>query len=117
MRLVGPPAAKKLISVVNSVIAAPGQDKVKNKIGDELLLGLAATASPDAVKYVLDNYRHHTREHLPARWDDPLSSAQFLDRQPGEDAPVVRPRTWLLRVGWRERYPLVGLHEVPGGAE
>jgi hypothetical protein len=54
LRLVGPPAAGKLISVVNGVIAAPGQDKVKNKIGDELLIGLAATASPDAVKYVLD---------------------------------------------------------------
>jgi hypothetical protein len=54
MRLVGPAAAKKLIGVVNGVIAAPGQDKVKNRIGDELLLGLAATASPDAVKYVLD---------------------------------------------------------------
>ena len=54
MRLVGPPAARRLTSVVNAVIAQPGQDKVKNKIGDELLLGLAATASPDAVKYVLD---------------------------------------------------------------
>ena len=54
MRLVGPPAARRLTAVVNSVIAQPGQDKVKNKIGDELLLGLAATASPDAVKYVLD---------------------------------------------------------------
>ena len=54
----------------------------------------------NAVKYVLGNYRHHTREHLPARWDDPFSSVQFLRRQPGEDAPVVRPRTWLLRVGW-----------------
>jgi hypothetical protein len=54
MRLVGPPAAKKLISVVNSVVAAPGQEKTKNRIGDELLLGLAATASPEAVKYVLD---------------------------------------------------------------
>jgi len=54
MRLVGPPAAGKLISVVNGVIAAPGQDRVKNKLGDELLVGLAATASPDAVKYVLD---------------------------------------------------------------
>jgi len=54
MRLVGPPAAKRLTSVVNGVIAQPGQDKVKNKIGDELLIGLAATASPDAVKYVLD---------------------------------------------------------------
>jgi hypothetical protein len=57
MRLVGPPAARKLIAVVNSVIAAPGQGKVKNKVGDELLLGLAATASPDAVKYVLDIVR------------------------------------------------------------
>jgi hypothetical protein len=57
MRLVGPAASKKLIAVTNSVIAAPGQDKVKNKIGDELLLGLAATASPDAVKYVLDIVR------------------------------------------------------------
>jgi hypothetical protein len=54
MRLIGPTAAKRLMSVVNGVIAAPGQDKVKNRIGDELLLGLAATASPDAVKYVLD---------------------------------------------------------------
>lgn len=54
MRLVGPAAARKLISVVNGVIAAPGQDKRKNRIGDELLLGLAATGHPDAVKYVLD---------------------------------------------------------------
>ncbi len=54
MRLVGPAAAKKLMSVVNGVIAAPGQDKVKNRLGDELLLGLSATASPEAVAYVLD---------------------------------------------------------------
>jgi hypothetical protein len=54
MRLIGPPSARRLMSVVNGVIAAPGQDRVKNVIGDELLLGLAATASPDAVKYALD---------------------------------------------------------------
>ena len=54
MRLVGPPAARRLTAVVFGVIAQPGQDKVKNKIGVELLIGLAATASPDAVKYVLD---------------------------------------------------------------
>lgn len=54
MRVVGAPAAKKLMGVVNSVIAAPGQDRVKNKIGDETLLGLAATGSPEAVAYVLD---------------------------------------------------------------
>ncbi|MDQ3369949.1 MAG: hypothetical protein M3680_31405 [Myxococcota bacterium] len=54
IRLLGPPAGTKLMAVANSVIAAPGQDKVKNRIGDELLLGLAASAHPEAVKYVLD---------------------------------------------------------------
>jgi hypothetical protein len=54
IRLIGAPAAKKLIGVVNGVIAAPGQDKAKNRIGDELMLALAASGSPDAVKYVLD---------------------------------------------------------------
>jgi REP element-mobilizing transposase RayT len=54
-----------------------------------------------AVKYVLGNYRHHTREHLPPRWDDPLSSARYLRAVPGDDAPVTPPRTWLLRVGWQ----------------
>jgi hypothetical protein len=54
IRLVGRAAAGKLISVVNGVIAAPGQGQRKNKIGDGLLLGLAVTSSPDAAKYVLD---------------------------------------------------------------
>ncbi|SRR5712692_377405 len=49
-----------------------------------------------AVRYVLDNYRHHAREYLPPRWRDPLSSAA-----PREEAPVAAPRTWLLRVGWK----------------
>jgi REP element-mobilizing transposase RayT len=53
-----------------------------------------------AVRYVLDNYRHHTREYLPPRWRDPLSSAA-----PKEDAPVAAPRTWLLRVGWKLEPP------------
>jgi REP-associated tyrosine transposase len=57
-----------------------------------------------AVRYVLGNYRHHTREHLPPRWDDTLSSARYTRTAPDEEAPVTRPRTWLLRVGWlRER--------------
>jgi hypothetical protein len=54
MRMVGPPAGRKLIAVLNGVIAAPGQDRVKNRVGDQLLLGLGATGDPDAVKYVLD---------------------------------------------------------------
>ncbi len=54
MRMVGPSAAKKLMGVANHVIVAPGQDKVKNRIGDELMLGMGATGSPEAVKYVID---------------------------------------------------------------
>ena len=54
VRMVGPAAGKKLVSVLNGVIAAPGQDKTKIRIGDELLLGLAASGDPEAVKYVID---------------------------------------------------------------
>lgn len=54
MRMIGPAAGKKLMSVVNGVIAAPGQEKTKIRIGDELMLGLAASGNPEAVKYLLD---------------------------------------------------------------
>lgn len=54
VRMIGPAAGKKLTSVLNGVIAAPGQEKTKIRIGDELLLGLAASGDPDAVRYVLD---------------------------------------------------------------
>jgi hypothetical protein len=54
MRMLGDKAAKKMISVTNGVIAAPGQDKAKNRIGDSLLLGLAATCAPETVQYLLD---------------------------------------------------------------
>lgn len=68
MRLVGPAAGPKLVSVANGVIAAPGQATTKNRVGDELLLGLAATASPDAVKWVLDVARLDRGDPtLPAR--------------------------------------------------
>jgi len=54
IRMVGPAAGKKLIGVANHVIVAPGQEKVKNRIGDELMLALAASANPDAAKYLID---------------------------------------------------------------
>lgn len=54
IRMLGPPAARRMIGVVNGVIAEPGQEQEKNKIHDELLLALAASGSPEAVKHVLD---------------------------------------------------------------
>jgi hypothetical protein len=54
MRMVGPAAAPRLAKVVNAVIAEPGQAQVRNRIDRELMLGLAATGSAEAVAYLLD---------------------------------------------------------------
>jgi REP-associated tyrosine transposase len=54
-----------------------------------------------AVRYVLDNYRHHAREALPRSFRDPFSSALSLAEAPPGDAPAAAPRTWLLRIGWK----------------
>ncbi|MGE0869701.1 MAG: hypothetical protein AB7P03_14145 [Kofleriaceae bacterium] len=54
IREIGPAAGKKLMAVANTVIAAPGQGAQKNRIGDQLLLGMAASGNPEAVAYILD---------------------------------------------------------------
>jgi REP element-mobilizing transposase RayT len=46
-----------------------------------------------AIRYVLCNYRHHSREPLPRGWQDPLATRA--------NAPLTSPSVWLLRVGWR----------------
>jgi len=68
VRMIGGPACKKLKQVTDGIIAAPGQDKAKNRLGDELLVGLAASGSPECVKYILD-IAHMKRgdESLPTR--------------------------------------------------
>lgn len=53
-RLVGPAMAKKLIDVLNGFITAPGQEKAKFRLGDELMLAIAASGSPEGVKKLLD---------------------------------------------------------------
>ena len=70
MRMLGDKASKKLIEVGNGVIAAPGQEKTKNRIGDGLLLGLAATCTPETVNYILDIVKmgpERKDESLPGR--------------------------------------------------
>jgi hypothetical protein len=54
MRLIGAPGGKKLVEVLNGIIAAPGQEKTKNRIGDELMLGIAASGDPDGVKKLIE---------------------------------------------------------------
>jgi hypothetical protein len=75
--------------------------------------------------YVLQNARHHRWSGAPAPgrpWFDPYSSARWFDgwrrAHPspptgGASAPpVVSPRSWLLRSGWR-RHGLLDPGEVP----
>ena len=75
-----------------------------------------------ALRYVLLNARKHERGGLriPAGFVDSRSSAVWFDgwnrprelafcveqARVGTDPPVVRPRTWLLRVGYKRAGPL-----------
>jgi hypothetical protein len=78
----------------------------------------------NALAYLLLNARKHLGARAPRRAVlDPASSGRFFDgwsRGPGSAVPpraslvpVARPRTWLLRVGWR-RHGLIDPAEVPG---
>ena len=77
-----------------------------------------------ALRYVLLNGRRHDaqRGRLWVRGVlDPCSSAPFFDSWLGgppqsidlEDAPVVAPRTFLLRQGWRA-HGLLDPDDIPG---
>ena len=73
--------------------------------------------------YVLLNARRHARSQRGPVRIDPASSGRWFDgwRRRVEGAvprasrtpPVSRPRTWLLRVGWR-RHRLLDPAELPG---
>jgi hypothetical protein len=80
------------------------------------------------IVYVLMNHKKHARPHSrPTPRLDPCSSAFWFDgfsaragplvialrdALPSKTLPVVRPRTWLLRSGWR-RHGLIGPEEAP----
>ena len=51
----------------------------------------------NALQYVARNYAHHARENVSRHFVDPCSSARWLGIAPPADAPVARPRLWLLR--------------------
>lgn len=54
MRALGPKAGDRLIAVANRVLASPETNGREAKIGDQLLLGLTASGSPDATKLVTE---------------------------------------------------------------
>lgn len=72
-----------------------------------------------ALAYVLLNARHHAPRPATAPRIDPCTSGPWFDGwrghriEPPPEPPVVAPRTWLLRHGWR-RHGLVDAGEIPG---
>ncbi len=54
IRMIGKPMTKKMIEVINTFIAAPGQEKEKFRLGDDLLLAIAASGGPDGVKKLIE---------------------------------------------------------------
>ncbi len=110
LRMVGPAAAKKMIEVANGVVAGAGQDqKQKNRVGEELLMGLAATCSPDTVKYVLDVAKMDRGDKdLPDRAMGALSTA-YVD--PGglfdvcDRAPLAPNMNELVAIAKDDRMP------------
>src|SRR5262245_10178863 len=110
IRLLGPPAGKKLIGVMNSVLAAPGQTARKNKVGEQLLLGLAVSGNPDAVKYVLEIARMTDRgdKDLPARAMTALFRA-YIDPQGdftvADPAPLAANFDGLVAIAKDDRMP------------
>ncbi len=79
--------------------------------------------------YVLNNFRRHAAQagrQVDSGWVDPHSSWAWFDgwrdlsreqarlakQERAGPAPVAKPKSWLLRVGWRKR-GLVRVNEVP----
>jgi putative transposase len=102
----------------------------KGKLLDDRYHARALTnplAARRGLAYVLNNFRKHSAtagKRIDARWVDPCSSGRSFDgwRSPASnvlpmtiDFGTSRPRTWLLRAGWR-RHGLIEVDEVPGGA-
>ena len=53
------------------------------------------TEAANALRYVLQNFRHHLREDVAPNGIDPCSSADWIGRDTAE-SPVRAARTWLL---------------------
>lgn len=78
----------------------------------------------NALRYVLNNERHHAQKPITARWLDPYSSAAWFEgwNAPVETStlpawlralprPTMPPTVWLLRTGWK-KHGLIAFDEI-----
>ncbi|HEX4454019.1 MAG TPA: hypothetical protein VH143_24315 [Kofleriaceae bacterium] len=89
IRMIGPAAGKKLMAVVDGLLTAPAKGNAHARVGDELLVGLAASGNPDGVKYLVDLAKMKTADPtLPMRALEALYKA-YVD--PNGELDVQAP--------------------------
>ena len=72
------------------------------------------TAVRHALVYVLQNHAHHGGRPGVDPWSSATWFTGWQEVAPATaDSPVAAPRTWLLRVGWRQVGGPISIHEVP----
>jgi hypothetical protein len=118
IRTLGAPAGEKLMSAANAVLAAPKKDGKPVKVGDELLLGLAVSGHPEAVKYVLDVFRMQTGDKtLPER---AMSALYRAFAEPGgmfdvaDPAPLVPNLDRIVEVAKDDTQPAQVVNDAVG---
>lgn len=88
IRLLGAPAGKKLMPVLDAIVTAPANGNKHQRVGDELLLALAVSGDPAAVKYLVDLVRLKSVDQtLPERAMTALYRA-YIDPQALFDVQV-----------------------------
>lgn len=90
MRMIGPPAGKRLQNVLDAIISAPPDPQTKKlkQIGDELLRGLAVSGNPESVGRILQVIKlNRGDETLPERAAEHLYEAYI---KPGDQAFEVQ---------------------------
>lgn len=95
MRELGPAAATRLLASANAVVAAPPDSRgARLKIEEGLLLGLAATGSPEAVEFILDLVKMERGDRdLAQRAFDALYQGYVDNRElfPVADSKALEP--------------------------
>jgi hypothetical protein len=88
IRAVGKKAGPRLVRSAKSLLVAPaGTDKVQYKLEEPLLLGLAASGSPEAVSFLLDLLSiEHNDKDLPKRAMNALYTGYVDSRERFERA-------------------------------
>lgn len=117
--------AERVFARLRDALVAHGASKTRLRVvhfsvqADHVHLVVAELETPRQVRHALVHVLFNFKKHDPySRGLDPRSSAGVFDgwqrppAPPSDPLPLLPPRTWLLRRGWR-RHGLLGPAETP----